>query len=82
MLCRRYVIHKKEILNYLKEPLAENRTREQIIKLACLLHDIGKPVAKNRKGNRTIFHMNEKIGMNMAENISRKIKLPLREKDV
>ncbi len=82
LLCRRYVIHKKEILNYLKEPLAENRTREQILKLACLLHDIGKPVAKNRKGNRTIFHMHEKIGMNMAENISGKIKLSLREKDV
>ncbi|MFA5008542.1 MAG: HD domain-containing protein [Candidatus Omnitrophota bacterium] len=82
LLYRKYIIHKKEILAYLNEPLAENRTRAQIIKIACLLHDIGKPIAKNRKGNRTIFHMHEKIGMNLAENIAKKIKLSLREKDV
>ncbi|MDD4954986.1 MAG: HD domain-containing protein [Candidatus Omnitrophica bacterium] len=81
-LYRKYIVHKKEILAYLNEPLAEGRTRAQIIKLACLLHDIGKPIAKNRKGNRTIFHMHEKIGMNIAENIAKKIKLSLREKDV
>jgi len=82
MLYRKYIVHKKEILNYLNEPLAEGRTRTQIIKLACLLHDIGKPIAKNKKGNRTIFHTHEKIGMNLAENIAKKIKLSLREKDV
>jgi len=81
-LYRKYIVHKKEILGYLNEPLAENRTRTHIIKLACLLHDIGKPIAKNKKGNRTIFHMHEKIGMNLAEKISMKIKLSLREKDV
>ena len=82
LLYRKYIIHKKEILNYLNEPLAENRTRTQIIKLACLLHDIGKPIAKNKKGNRTIFHTHEKIGRDLAENISKKIKLSLREKEV
>lgn len=82
LLYRKYIVHKKEILAYLNEPLAEGRSRTQIIKLACLLHDIGKPIAKNKKGNRTIFHTHEKIGMNLAENIAKKIKLSLREKDV
>jgi poly(A) polymerase len=54
----------------------------QIIKLACLLHDIGKPIAKNKKGNRTIFHTHERIGMDLAENISIKLKLSQKEKEV
>lgn len=82
MLYRKYIAHKKEIINYLNEPLAGGRARLQIIKLACILHDIGKPIAKKRKGKRTIFHMHEKIGMDMAETIAKKIKLSLREKDV
>ncbi|MCK9574161.1 MAG: HD domain-containing protein [Candidatus Omnitrophica bacterium] len=82
LLYRKYLVYKKEIFEYLNEPLAENRTRTQIIKIACLLHDIGKPIAKNKKGNRTIFHTHEKIGRDLAEKISKKIKLSLREKEV
>jgi poly(A) polymerase len=82
LLYRKYLTRKREILTYLNEPLAQNRTRMQIIKLACLLHDIGKPIAKNKKGNRTIFHTHERIGMDLAENISIKLKLSQKEKEV
>ena len=42
----------KPVLDYLNEDLAQNRRRIQILKLACLLHDIGKPQAKAKKGKK------------------------------
>jgi poly(A) polymerase len=82
LLYEKYIRRKKEILNYLNEPLAENRPRFEIIKLACILHDIGKPIAKNKKGKRTIFHTHEKIGRDIAEVIAKTLKVSFREKEV
>lgn len=82
LLYQKYISRKKEILDYLNEPLAENRPRFEIIKLACLLHDIGKPIAKKKKGKRTIFHTHEKIGRDMAEVIAKTLKVSFREKEV
>lgn len=79
---RNYLSNKKDILEYLNERLAENRTRMQILKLACLLHDIGKPAAKSKKGKRTIFHTHEKIGRDKAEIIAQRLKLSFCEKEV
>ena len=67
---------------YLAARLAGFRTRAQLIKLACLLHDIGKPAAKKRKGKKTIFHMHEKIGAAMAAQISRRLRLSGPEKNM
>lgn len=67
---------------YLAGRLAGSRTIAQLIKLACLMHDIGKPAAKKRKGKKTIFHMHEKIGAAMAAQISRRLKLSLAEKNM
>ncbi|MDP2924322.1 MAG: HD domain-containing protein [Candidatus Omnitrophota bacterium] len=82
MFYRRVFSKDKEILDYLNEELAENRKRIQILKLSCILHDIGKPVAKRKKGKRTIFHTHEKIGRDMAELIAKDLRLSFREKEV
>ncbi len=82
LLYQKYITRNKEILNYLNEPLAENRPRAEIIKLACILHDIGKPIAKNKKGKRTIFHTHEKIGRDIAEIVAKTLKVSFREKEV
>jgi putative nucleotidyltransferase with HDIG domain len=82
LLQEKYVKQKKEILDYLNEPLAQNRCRLHIIKLACILHDIGKPIAKKKKGKRTIFHTHEKIGRDIAETIAKTLKISFREKEV
>lgn len=71
-----------DIQAYLQEELAQGRRRIQIVKLACLLHDVGKPFAKKRKGKKTIFHTHEKIGRDLAEEIALRLKFSWREKDV
>ncbi|MEI8349748.1 MAG: HD domain-containing protein [Candidatus Omnitrophota bacterium] len=82
LLYRRRLVKHKELREYLQEELAQGRRRFQIIKLACLLHDIGKPLAKRKKGKRTIFHMHEKIGRDLMEHVAKGLRLSLREKDL
>jgi len=79
---RKNLSRKHQIKNYLMEPLAQKRHRLEIIKLACLLHDIGKPRAKKRLKKRTIFHTHEKIGRDLTDKISVLLRLSLREKEV
>ena len=74
------LVRNKEIVAYLNEEFAGQRRRIQIIKLACLLHDIGKPKAKKKLDKKTIFHTHEKIGRDLAEGIADNLRLSLREK--
>lgn len=82
LLFSKRLVKNKEIVAYLNEELAGQRRRAQIIKLACLLHDIGKPKAKKKLNKRTIFHAHEKIGRELAEGIADNLRLSLREKSV
>ncbi len=72
----------EEIAAYLNQELASQRRRIQIIKLACLLHDIGKPKAKKRLNKKTIFYAHEKIGRDLAGKIADNLRLSLREKSL
>lgn len=82
ILCQRRLAKKKEIVAYLNEELAKDRRYIQIIKLACLLHDVGKPFAVRREKKKTIFHTHEKIGRDLAEEISSNLRLSWREREV
>lgn len=79
---RRTIQNNKEMKDYFNEELVQGRSRAHIVKLACLLHDIGKPKAKKKHGKRTIFHAHEKIGMDLAEGIAVNLKLSLKEKEL
>lgn len=70
----------KELNSYLETKLAAERKRKQLIKLVCLLHDIGKPRAFEIKQGKTIFHGHEKIGRDIAKAVSEKLKLSTKEK--
>jgi len=72
----------KPVLDYLNEELAQNRRRVQIVKLACILHDIGKPKAKAMKNKKTIFYGHEEIGRKICRKIALRLKLSSRERDV
>ncbi len=72
----------KDFSTYLNEELAVCRRRRDIIKLACILHDLGKPFAMKKLKKRTIFHTHEKIGRDLAEKIAQNLRLSLRERDV
>jgi len=82
IFCQKDLGRNSQIKNYLLEPLAQKRHRLEIIKLACLLHDIGKPRAKKLLKKRTIFHTHEKIGRDLAEKISLLLRLSVKEKEV
>ncbi|MEA2081249.1 MAG: glycosyltransferase [Elusimicrobiota bacterium] len=51
-----------------------DRHRIILTKLACLLHDIGKPEAASRATGRLRFFGHERIGSFLARNIMRKLK--------
>ncbi|NQT28385.1 MAG: CCA tRNA nucleotidyltransferase [Candidatus Omnitrophica bacterium] len=82
LLFSKRLVKNKEIVGYLNQELASQRRRAQIIKLACILHDIGKPKAKKRLNKKTIFHTHEKIGRDIAGKIADNLRLSLNEKSV
>jgi len=82
LLYKRKLSKDKETFSYLEEEIAKERKRIMILKLACLLHDIGKPLAKKIKKKKTIFHTHEKIGMQIVEEIALNLRLSSKEKEV
>ncbi|MGE5279362.1 MAG: HD domain-containing protein [Deltaproteobacteria bacterium] len=66
---------------YLEEPLAADRKRYQLMKLAALLHDIGKPEAFEVKAGKTMFHGHERIGRVICKDVTRRLKLATRERE-
>jgi len=80
-LYRKKILKDREIKQYLDRELAANRTISDIVKLACLLHDVGKPAAKSIKNRKTIFHTHEKIGSEISGEIADALKMSAREKD-
>ncbi len=69
-----------DVKSYLWETLAADRKRRQLIKLAALLHDIGKPKAFEVKAGKTMFHGHERIGRIISDSVFEKLKLSTRER--
>ncbi|HAJ56284.1 MAG TPA: hypothetical protein DCL35_00775 [Candidatus Omnitrophica bacterium] len=69
-----------DINNYLDEVMAGERKRRQLIKLAALLHDIGKPKAFEVKAGKTMFHGHERIGRIICDSVTERLKLSTRER--
>lgn len=70
-----------EVRGYLDEFISAERRRRALIKLGALLHDIGKPKALRREEGKTKFHGHEKIGLEMTEEIARRLRLSNDELD-
>ncbi len=69
-----------EISRYLDEVLGGTRTRRALLKLAALLHDIGKPETRKKEVNRISFHAHEQVGKRIVRTIARALKLSTRER--
>lgn len=65
----------KQIQDFLNETISSDRKRKALIKLGAFLHDIGKPAALRHEKGKTIFHGHERIGLRMAEEICKRLKL-------
>jgi poly(A) polymerase len=56
--------------------------KELVLRLAALLHDIGKPGTKSiDKNGRVHFFGHEEVGADLAEHILRRLKFPIKEID-
>jgi poly(A) polymerase len=66
---------RQEVNVYLDEYISGERSRRALLKLAILLHDIGKPKALRREGRKIKFHGHERIGLAFSEEIAERIKL-------
>ena len=75
------VKNNKTIQDYLNEIISSERRRRALIKLGALLHDIGKPTAKRRENGKTKFHGHERIGLEISENIAKRLRLSNDELD-
>jgi putative nucleotidyltransferase with HDIG domain len=69
-----------DITQYLHEDVASNHRRLSHIKLAALLHDIGKPETKKVEPQRTSFHGHEHVGKNITRLICKHLKLSVKER--
>ena len=65
----------EEINAYLNTPISSDRRRKAILKFGAFLHDFGKPKTLRKDKGRTTFHGHERVGLRIAEEIGRRIKL-------
>ncbi len=49
------------------------------VRIAALLHDIGKPATKSGQGEEATFYNHEVVGAKMADRILRRLKFPVRD---
>ena len=64
-----------EISGYLNEVISPQRKRYALLKLGALLHDIGKPKALRYRDGKLTFYSHEKIGMEIAEHVIKRLKV-------
>ncbi len=74
-LCLRSFGKKPEIGAYLDEEISSGRRRRELLKLAALLHDIGKPRTLRVDDGKVQFHGHERAGSQMFRDIGARMKL-------
>lgn len=79
LMYRQKLKYHTDAFAYLNEEIAQGRNRNQLLKLSCLLHDVGKPAAKDQKEGRTIFYEHDRIGVEITGKISRRFRLSVKE---
>lgn len=68
--------HKYEIYDHNLRSLRACRSRKLDVRLAALLHDIGKTRTKRGQGKRATFHNHEHVGARMTRAILKRLRYP------
>ena len=66
---------RQEITDYLNEDVSSGRHRYELLKLAALMHDIGKPRTLRVEKGKVSFHGHERVGVEMLKELAKKLKL-------
>lgn len=69
-----------DVVDYLSESLGGRRTRRALLKLAALVHDIGKPETRKKEKKRLTFYRHEHVGKNIVTHIAKMLKLSTGER--
>ncbi len=69
-----------DIAAYVQEPIAGEHRRYALMKLAALLHDIGKPETKKEEKDRMSFHGHEHVGRRITRHVAQHLKLATDER--
>ncbi len=69
----------EDLWAYLNEKLGGDHPRFALMKLAALLHDIGKPETKKQEKDRMSFHGHEHVGKSIVRHVARMLKISRRE---
>ena len=71
--------HIDDVWNHNLKTLENCQSKNPITKLACLLHDVGKPKSMVGEGEARTFHNHEIIGSRIAVTIGKRFKLSNKE---
>jgi len=73
--------HIYDVWTHLIMSLKNCPSKDPLVRLATLLHDIGKPAVTKGEGENRTFYNHEVVGANLAKNISRRLKLSKKEEE-
>ncbi len=74
--------HTLDVGNHSLESLRNSKSRNPIINLAILLHDVGKPtVARVQKDSVITFYNHEMVGASLARNIAKRLKFSRKQEE-
>ncbi len=65
---------------YLDTMIGGGHNRRSLLKLAALLHDIGKPQTRKPDGKRMTFHSHEHVGAGITRVVAKHLKLTVKER--
>lgn len=70
-----------DLLMYLNEEVGGGHTRRALLKMACVLHDIGKPdTRRDEPDGRVSFHSHERVGRDIVRLIAKAMMMSTKER--
>ncbi len=69
-----------DLRRYFQQQIGGGHSRWALVKLAALLHDIGKPQTRKLEGERMSFHSHEHVGRGITRAMAKQLKLSTAER--
>jgi len=71
---------KERVKAYLRQLIGGGHTRLALLKMAAVLHDIGKPETRRKEKGRMTFHSHEHAGERITRQVAKHLKLSVKER--